>query len=136
MTDFSLALTTALKPTKKFTVDGDEFEMLGIDHLSPDDEADTVALFARLQILQGDLEVQANVTKGATIAKAMKATRETILTKLTTMPRPVASKLPLSQQVLLLEALEAEVSVEDSGVEPDPEAEVAALVAEEAVAEG
>lgn len=117
-----LSLTTVLKPPKKFLVDGDEYELLGVDHLSADDEADVMALFSRYGILQSDLEVQSEVRKGAETAKKMKATRLTILTKLTTLPLEVAKKLPLTQQVLLLEAVQAEVEAE--GEEDDEPASV------------
>jgi hypothetical protein len=109
MTEFSLALTTRIKPAKQFTVDSIPYDLLGVDHLSPDDEAETMALFARYGVLQVELDTEKNVTKGTPLALALKATRITLLTKLTSMPREVAGRLPLTQQVKLLEAIQAEV---------------------------
>jgi hypothetical protein len=108
-----LNLTTVLKPTVKFTVDGQEFDILGVDHLSPDEEAEVMALFSRYGLKQSELEVQPNVSKGKATALEMKATRLTLLTKLTTLPPDIASKLPLTQQVRLLEAIQEEVEAED-----------------------
>lgn len=122
MTDgFSLSLTTVLKPTKKFLVDGEEFELLGVDHLTPEAESEVMALFARYSLLSRDLDNTIHVEKGTEIAERMKSTRFTILTKLTTMPKAVASKLPLSQQVKLMEAIEGEVSSDyDDELEESP----------------
>jgi len=120
-TEFSLSLTTILKPAKQFTVDGVPYDLLGVDHLSPADEAEVMALFARYGVLQSDLELQTNVSKGKITAAHMKATRLTILTKLTSLPLEVASKLPLTQQVRLLEAVQAEVDEEDDEDAPSVE---------------
>jgi len=114
---FSLALTTAIKPPKKFTVDGEEFDLLGIDHLSAETEAEVMALFARYALLTADLENASNVMKGKEIAERMKTTRLAVLTKLTTMPKDTAAKLPLSQAVRLMEAIETEVEPGDDGDE-------------------
>ena len=116
---FSLALTTAIKPTKKFTVDGEEFDLLGVDHLSPEVEAEVMALFARYGLLTSDLESTSNVMKGKEIADRMRSTRLALLAKLTTMPKDTAAKLPLSQAVKLMEAIESEVEAadEDGGEE-------------------
>lgn len=124
MTDFSLALTTTLAPAKQFSVDGVGYDMLGVDHLSPDDEAETMALFARYGVLQAELDIEKNVTKGKAIAVALKATRLTLLTKLTSLPLSIAGKLPLTSQVKLLEAIQAEVEeAADAEPEPTPEPE-------------
>ena len=118
-----LSLTTALKPTTKFQVDGAQYEILGVDHLSPDDEAEVMALVARYGVLQSELEVQANVSKGKATALQLKSTRLTLLTKLTTLTQQVAARLPLTQQVRLLEAIQAEVEAEDENpAAPEPEA--------------
>lgn len=115
---YALELSTVLKEPKKFLVDGEEFNLLGIDHLTPESEAETMALFSRLNILTEELEAEANVTKGTKKAIELKETRIVLLTKLTTLNRSTAVKLPLTQQVLLLEAIQKEVS-EDSGIEPE-----------------
>jgi hypothetical protein len=118
MTDeFALDFTTALKPTKKFKVDGQPYEILTLDHLSPEGEAEVTAQFARFGVLQMELEMSKNVTKGTALAEAVQATRITILTRLTTMPKEVAASLHLTQQVALFEAVAAED--DDDGEEKD-----------------
>ena len=57
-----LALTTDVEPAKKFTVDGDEFLLYGLNHLSKKDETEALALFARHSILVARLESSAAFT--------------------------------------------------------------------------
>ncbi len=119
---YALELSTALKEPKLFLVDGEEYKLLGLDHLTPEQEAETMALFSRLNILTEELSAEANVSKGTKKALELKETRMVLLTKLTTLNREVAQRIPLTQQVLLLEAIQAEVS-EDSGSEDEEKAE-------------
>lgn len=111
---FALSFTTSLKPAKKFLVDGAPYEILGVDHLSPDDETEVTALFARYNVLQSELEVTSNVAKGKGLAEKIKTTRLTILTKLTSMPRDVAGTLLLTQQVALLDTLASDAEGDDA----------------------
>lgn len=113
----SLALSTEVAPAKKFTVDGEEFSLLGTDHLSPESEAEAMALFARHGILQRDLDITPNVHKGTEIAERLRKCRILILTKLTTIPADTADKLPLGAQVALLEAIQEEMesATDDDG---------------------
>lgn len=106
MTEFALSLSTTLSPATKIQVDGEPFELLGVDHLSPNDEARVMALFARLGVLTAELELTSNVTKGEELAKRVKETRLNILAKLTTVPKDALAKLPLLEQVRLLGAIE------------------------------
>ena len=115
---FSLALTTAVKPAKKFTVDGIEYEMLGVDHLSPTDEAEVLALFSRHSILVNELDRERNVSKGRVIADRARTARLQVIKKLTTLG-DIAATLPLTQQVKLLEAIQAEVEREDEDDEDE-----------------
>lgn len=114
----SLALTTKLAPTQKFTVDGQEFEILGLDHLSKDDEATVVALFARHNVLAFELENTSDIARGENLAKRTRKTRVQLLTKLTTMPQELVEALPLPAQVKLLQALQADLN-EETGVEDE-----------------
>lgn len=125
MTDFALSLSTVLTPTKKFKVDGVPYDLLGIDHLSSEEEAEVMALFARYESLQDELSGQKNTDRGKVTATHMRATRISILTKLTTLPKDVANKLPLTAQVRLLETVQAETEAneEDTPVEDAPGAE-------------
>ncbi len=113
MTPIPLSFTTKLKEPKPFLVDGIEYHMLGMDHLNADDESEVVALFARYIYKARELDLTPNAVKGKVLADAMKATRLAILVKMTDMPKAVAEKMLLTQQVTLLEALQAEVDGED-----------------------
>jgi hypothetical protein len=117
-----LALSTQVKPAKKFTVDGEEFQLLGTDHLSPSDEATAIALFSRHTLLAQELELTVNVVKGKAVAERLRNTRIQILCKLTDMPQEVADKLPTPEQVKLLEALQDEMVPDedpDEAIEED-----------------
>lgn len=120
--EFALQLSTTLKPPTKFTVDGQSYDLLGIDHLSPEQEAEAMALFARLGIVTDELNAESNVQKGTKKAAEVRATRVAIFTKLTTLPKEVASKLPLSAQVALLERVQEEMTetVEETGMPEEP----------------
>lgn len=122
MSDTVLALSTRVKPARKFTVDGEEYELLGIDHLSDADEAEAIALFARHTLLAIDLEQTISVAKGKEVATRLKQTRLTILAKLTTLPKQIAAQLPIDQQIKLLAALQEELEgEEDANDTGDPE---------------
>jgi hypothetical protein len=110
MSETMLALSTAVKPAKKFTVDGAEYEMWSMDHLSKADEAMVMALFARHALIGQELEMSPNVAKGSATAERLRTCRLQLLTKLTNLPREVADKLPISAQAQLLDALEDEMS--------------------------
>ena len=116
MSEISLALTTRIKPAKKFSVDGEEYQLLGIDHLSPEDENKVMALFARHSILLQEQEGTDNLAKGTVIADRVRKTRLEIICTLTDLPKAIASALPLGQQALLLETLQEEISAD---AEPD-----------------
>jgi hypothetical protein len=119
-----LSLSTALKDTIKFSVDGVGYEILGVDHLTPDDEAEVMALFARYGNIQMELDGEKNVSKGIPKALELRGTRLRLLVKMTTMPAEVAAKLPLTQQVQLLEAIQEEGEADDdaapAAIEPEP----------------
>lgn len=114
-----LALTTKVAEPKKFTLDDEEYEMLGMDHLTKSDEAHAVALFSRYMILVQELNVTDNVQKGRAIAESIADCRVAIICKLTTLPKEIAVKLPTPQQALLLEALQAEVEEADASAGED-----------------
>ena len=103
-----LALSTRVVEPRRFTVDDEPYDLLSLEHLGKDDEAEVMAMFARYQRLALRLRVVNSESKGREAARRMRELRERLLTKMTTMPLDVASKLPLSQQVVLLEAAEQE----------------------------
>jgi len=119
MTDYALSFTTSLSPTKKFLVDGEEFDLLGLDHLSDEEEAEVMALFARFNLLQEELAMTANVEKGKGVAAKIQTARLAIVCKLTSLTPEVAAKLSLPQVTKLMETIEAEIEakVESEGGE-------------------
>lgn len=119
MTEFEISLSTALSPAKKFQLDGDPYDLLGIDHLSPNDEARVMALFARLGVLTAELELTSNVNRGEELAKRVKETRLNILAKLTSAPKDSLEKLPLGEQVRLLGAIEGVIGTADADEDDD-----------------
>ena len=124
--DYALTLSTALKPAKKFLVirkDGveEEYQLLGVDHLSPTDEAKTMALFARYNWLNTELDATPKTDKGEKIAAAMRSVRLNLIAKMTDMPAHVADEMPLTQQVKLLEAIQVEIEGEDESDTVTPE---------------
>lgn len=110
MSDILLELSTHIREPKKFTVDGREYQLLGLDHLGQADEVNVMALFARHSILAAELADSREVKTGERIATRLKETRLTLLTKLTDCPIDVVRKLPITSQVRLLETLERELS--------------------------
>lgn len=120
MTDVLLSLSTRIAPARKFLVDGEEFEMLTLDHLSPDEEKKVVALFARHGVLASELEMTANVQRGEQLADSVRKTRFQIIRALTTLPKETVEKLPLPAQVSLLTALQSpeEETPEETGEDP------------------
>lgn len=112
MNDFALSFTTELAPAEQFQVDGAAYDILGLDHLSAEEEAEVTALFARFTVLAADLANTANVEKGKALALKVSATRLQLLCKLTSLTPEIASKLHVTQQVKLLEAIEAGVQAD------------------------
>jgi hypothetical protein len=109
--EISFALTSTVEPPKKFTLDGDVFELLGVNHLSPDAEAEAMALFARHTILAEEVDGTKNLSRGEEVAKQLRATRLRIIHKLTTIPD--TRTIPLHVQVKLLEAVREEMALSD-----------------------
>lgn len=108
-----LTLSTEVAPAKKFMVDGEEYQLLGLDHLSADDEAKTMALFARHSLLASELEMTINTNKGTELALRLKKTRLQIITQVTDLPMDIAENLKVSGQVALLQAIQQELSAND-----------------------
>lgn len=111
-----LALTTEIEPAKKFTIDGEEYQLYGLNHLSKKDETEALALFARHSILVARLESSPNVNRGKQLAEEVKKCRIQIITRLTNSPTEVAEQLPLGEQVKLFRAIQTEIG-EDGDVE-------------------
>lgn len=113
----TLSLTTAIKDTAKFTVDGAEFQLYDMDHLSPDEESRVLALFSRFSNIAAELDGITNVLKGKDLADRLRLTREAIIEAMTDMPKDLVGKLPLSQQALLVEAMQAEMEEQNGSAD-------------------
>lgn len=106
-----LELTTQVAPAPIFTVDGQEYELLGLEHLSAEDESHAAALFARFSRIARSLDVAENDQKAADLAKAMRKKRVEIISLLTTMPAALVAALKVEQQVQLLGAIQTEAGL-------------------------
>lgn len=114
-----LTLSTRVVPARKFTVDGEEYEILGLDHLSREDEALVTARFSKYSQTAGNLSIEENLTKGTELALSLRKQRTAILTQLTTLPKDVADKLPTRPAIALIEAIQKEMEGEGTGDEDD-----------------
>ena len=87
MTEHLMQLSTAVAPAKTFTIDETPYELLGMDHLSPEAEANVMATFSRYGALAEKLEKVEDEDKGTKIALTMRDLRLNVLAKMTTCPR-------------------------------------------------
>lgn len=116
-TTYVLELTTEVEPAAQFTIDGDAFELLGFEHLTPTQEAEVIADLSRYESLQTQLELSNDDKESVSIAKKLRAKRISILARLTTAPKDTISKLPLPAQVRLIQ------TVQDNARPADPSEE-------------
>lgn len=100
--EYLLQLSTEVEPPKIFTVDGEEYRILGLEHMGKADEARVLALFARNSKLNKRLEDDRLKTAQAEqVAAALRDTRIELLSTLTDLPKEIAERLPMSAQVKL-----------------------------------
>lgn len=109
MTNIAFDLSTHIDPPKEFTLDGEVYAIKGVDHLSANEEAKAMALFARHSYLAAELDETKNVQKGEQIATALRNTRLNIIYHLTTIPE--GTPLPMHVQLKLIEAVREEMVV-------------------------
>ena len=101
-----IALSTRLRPTKQFTVDGEPYELLTLHHIGKAEEARVQAYFARFSVLARKLSLANSDKEAEAFAERLRSTRIRILTALTTMPETLADRLPLPEQARLLEVVQ------------------------------
>jgi len=104
-----LELSTKIAPPKTFIVDEDEYQLLGFEHISKAQEATVTALFSRYNTLNIRLAQAPSKEKAERAATLLYNIRMELMCNLTTLPRDVAEKLPMSAQVQLLNAIRGEV---------------------------
>jgi hypothetical protein len=113
-----LDISTEVDPPKLIKIDGEDYQLLGFDHLSPEEESEVTAAFARFQTAFTRLD-QATSDKAATQeAIKLRRKREQLIGLMTTVPREVISKLTTAKQGQLLRAIQDEI-----GQEAGPDAE-------------
>lgn len=100
--NYVLELSTKVEPAEQFTVDGDEFDLLGFKHLSALEEANVMALLARYDNLSMQLVTTESDVEAVKIARRLRDKRISLLTKLTTAPSEIVDSLPLEAQVQLV----------------------------------
>jgi hypothetical protein len=109
--DSLLELSTQVAPAKKFTVDGDSFDLLSLSHVGKDEEARLMALYRRMERFSRSYDVSKNDQDAEKAANGIRSTRIEIICRFTTLPRHIAEALPLPAQVQLLQAIAAEMGV-------------------------
>jgi hypothetical protein len=120
MSDIVVSISTQVKPAKRMLLDGEEFHILGPDHLSPEDESIIMALFARHELLQRELANEPKETRGKAIADRIRECQERLFSKLTDIPRDRIAALKLTQKAELMEAIERIVTAENEDEEYTP----------------
>ncbi len=125
MTEPFMALSSKVAPAKLVKIDGEEYELFGTDHLTPNDEAEVMALFSRHSALQNELAITSNVAAGTAVAQKVRKARIAILAKLTTIPRAQLDKYPTGLHVALLEGIQTEIDAEADLDLTDEEGETA-----------
>lgn len=111
--DYVLELTTAVVPGKKFTVDGDEYLMKNPDHMSEEDESRVMGKFAIHGRLARQLDMASAEPEARKIAVKLRDSRIGLITELTSLPKDVATQLPMSAQAALLQQVQKEMGVGD-----------------------
>ena len=118
MSRIAVSISTRVKPPRKFLLDETEYELLGPDHLSADDENEVLALFARHAYTTRELEVAGTLNQGTAIAARLRKLQEKIISKTTTVPLDVIATLPPQAKAKLLEAVRDGLDDDDLGEEP------------------
>ena len=115
--DFVLELSTQVVPGKQFSVDGEAYDLVNADHLSEDDEARIMGKFSlHFQIIR-KLDRARNEAEARKLAKDLRRSRIELITELTSVPKDIVQKLPLTAQSSIIEAVQEELGVLPEGDE-------------------
>ncbi len=104
-----LELSTVVKPAKMFTIDGSEYDLLSLDHLSATQEAQVVALFNRHERITAALAEEKNHDRATALALKMRDVRIAVLALMTSAPASVLRELPMTAQTTLMVGIQKEV---------------------------
>lgn len=113
MSDPVLELSTQVEAAEIFTVDGEEYDLLGFKHLTADDEAEVMAHLARFDNLAMKLASTDDDREAKTLAKQLRDRRHVIISKLTTLPEDKVKTLPLPGQVRLMRTIQKKAGLND-----------------------
>lgn len=113
MADHILELSTQVEEAKTFTVDDEEYKLLGLEHLSDDDEAKATAAFTRFAQLLRALDRAGSDQAATRLSKQLKQRRVELITMLTTIPEEIVKTLPLSAQIKLFRAVQQEIGADE-----------------------
>ena len=108
-----LDLVTDIAPAKLLRVGGEEYDLLGLDHLTPETEAQVTATFTRFQSVYERLEAAPNMTIAANEAGKLQRYREKLIQLMTTIPPEVIKTLHAGQQGKILAVIRTELQVEE-----------------------
>lgn len=120
MTDRSpiLEITTEEIPAQLFTVDGEEYELYSTAHLTPEQESQVTANFARSQSIVNRLTKAKNDREAEALAKKLRPLRERLIGIMTSMPPAKISELHPKAQGQIMDVIADEIA---AGEEEDEE---------------
>lgn len=107
-TDAALTIATDLEPTKKIKLDGTDYELLTVNHLSPQQEAAVTATFSRFQRIFEQLEVAKNDPVAEKLAADLQQYRAKLIGLMTTIPSSVVRGLRPGVQSEIVKAIRKE----------------------------
>ena len=113
MSDHILNLSTTAEPAGTIGIDDQVYELLGFEHLSPEQEAKATAAFTRFQQCAVKLDRAQSDQAAEKLAADLRRRRIDVLCLLTTIPREVVEKIPMSGQVALFKAVRQESGQDD-----------------------
>jgi hypothetical protein len=124
-----LSLNTEVEPTLVFEVDGDQYELRTVSHLSTLEEAKLRRLYRREEQLNSQLTKIGSKDDAALerIGTRLVGLRVELIVMMTNLPQEIAEQLPALAQNKLLRAIGKEASeLRERGLEEDEGAEVEA----------
>ncbi len=124
MSKISLNLSTSVKPAEKFTVDGVEYSLLGLEHLSPEAENTITALFARHGAVSIELGYGPPIDKGEALAERLKRLQNKIIGCMTDLPEDVIETIPMMEKARLFEAINQKYEKGDDEAASNPAGDV------------
>lgn len=108
-----LELSTQVEPASTFTVDGEEFELLGFKHLNADQEAEVMGMLSRFDNLAMKLATSDDDRQAQSLAGRLRDRRYAIIARLTTLPEDKIKQLPLPAQVRLMRTIQQRAGLSD-----------------------